>query len=65
MRSSGRIFALLRSKMTSEGCFSRMRGSTMSGLRSKNTGAPTPLAAVLILMEKIKSSTAQITIRSL
>ena len=63
--SSGRILVLLRSKMTSDGCFSRIRASTMSGLRSKKTGAPTAFAAVDILTEKSRSSTAQSTILSL
>ena len=63
--SSGRIFALFRSKMTSDGCLSRMLASTLSGLRSKNTDAPSALAAVEILTEKSRSSTAQSTILSL
>ena len=62
MISSGRSFALFRSKITSDGCFSRMRGSTMSGERSKNTGAASALAAVEILIEKIRSSTTHSTI---
>jgi len=45
--------------MTSDGCFSRMRGKTMSGDRSKNTGAARALAVVEILTEKSRSSTMQ------
>ena len=36
-----------------------MRDTTCSGERSKNTSAPSALAAVEILIEKIRSSTAQ------
>ena len=57
MTSSGRSFALFKSKITSEGRVSRMRGRTISGMRSKNTGAASALAAVEILIEKIRSST--------
>jgi len=59
MMSSGRSFALFRSKMTSDGCFSRMRGRIMSGDRSNNTGTARVLAAVEILTEKSRSSTMQ------
>src|SRR5688572_21966781 len=62
MTSRGRSFELFRSKMTSDGCFSLMRGSAISNERSKKTGAPSPLAAVEILTEKIRSSTRQSTI---
>jgi hypothetical protein len=62
MISRGRNLALFRSKMTSAGCFSRMRGNAMSGERSKNTGAASAFAAVEILMEKIRSSTRHSTI---
>jgi len=62
MTSRGRSFALFKSRMTSEGRVSRMRGRIISGMRSKNTGAASALAAVEILIEKIKSSTRHNTI---
>ena len=64
MTSRGRSFALFKSRMTSEGRVSRMRGRIMSGMRSKNTGAASALAAVEILIEKIRSSTTHNTISS-
>src|SRR6187200_1798627 len=53
----GFIFRLFRSKMTREGRFSRIRGTTISGDRSKNRSIPPmDFAAVWILIEKIRSS---------
>ena len=47
----------LRSKITSEGASRGSVGSTLSALRSKKISVPSALAAVEILMEKIRSST--------
>src|SRR4051794_24926683 len=57
--SIGRNLLLFRSKITSDGRLSRTRATTASGLRSKNTSAPSDFAAVEILTENIRSSTTQ------
>src|SRR5687767_13816297 len=59
MASRGRIRALFRSKITSEGRLSRMVSSNLSAERSKRTSACSDLAAVEIRIENIRSSMAQ------
>src|SRR5262245_49874904 len=59
--SSGRSVTLSRSKTTSEGCFSRTRGSTIAAVRSKYVSTRNAFAAVEIFTEKRRSSTTQST----
>jgi hypothetical protein len=64
MASSGRKRALFKSKITSDGCFSRIVCSSLSPERSKWTSAWSALAAFEILIENIRSSMAQMIIAS-